>query len=151
MAIGILLRFSIMREGAHHTFLWWGFPTSTILSNLNLYNVRGEPVFSVLAAGCFCEKSGWIGKVEDVKLVLLNIKRTSTGNHFEEEDFYLDELWNRRISSIDSSRAIYHLVLWVRLFVHCRVVAVWWLANMQSFCFIIRFHNFATLETRLTY
>jgi hypothetical protein len=33
-------------------------------------NVRGELVFSVMAAGRFCEKSGWIGKVEDVKLVL---------------------------------------------------------------------------------
>jgi hypothetical protein len=31
-----------------------------------LHNVRGEPVFSVMAAGWFCEKSGWIGKVEDV-------------------------------------------------------------------------------------
>jgi hypothetical protein len=33
-------------------------------------NVQGEPVFSVMAAGWFCEKSGWIGKVEDVKPVL---------------------------------------------------------------------------------
>ena len=33
-------------------------------------NVREEPVFiSVMAAGWFCEKSGWIGKVEDVKPV----------------------------------------------------------------------------------
>ena len=62
-------------------------------------NVRGEPVFSVIAAGWFCEKSGWIGKVEDVKPVLLKKNRISTGNHFEEEDFYPDELWNRRISS----------------------------------------------------
>jgi hypothetical protein len=28
-------------------------------------NVRGEPVFSVMVAGWFCEKSGGIGKVED--------------------------------------------------------------------------------------
>ena len=28
-------------------------------------NVRGEPIFSVMAAGWFCEKSGCIGKVED--------------------------------------------------------------------------------------
>jgi hypothetical protein len=28
-----------------------GFPTSTILSNLNSYNVRGELVLSVMAAG----------------------------------------------------------------------------------------------------
>ena len=52
-----------------------------------------------MAAGWFCEKSGWIGKVEDVKPVLLKYKRISTGNHFEEEeDFYLDELWNMLIS-----------------------------------------------------
>jgi len=38
-------------------------------------NVRGEPVFSVMAAGWFCEKSGWIGKVEDVKPVLI-LKKT---------------------------------------------------------------------------
>jgi hypothetical protein len=62
-------------------------------------NVRGEPVFSVMAANWFCEKSGWIGKVEVVKPVLLKEKRISTGNHFEEEDFYRYELWNRWISS----------------------------------------------------
>ena len=64
-------------------------------------NVLGEPVFSVMGAGWFCEKSGWIGKVEDMKPMLLEEKnnRISTGNHFEEEDFYPDELWNRRISS----------------------------------------------------
>jgi hypothetical protein len=63
-----------------------------------------------MAAGWFCEKSGWIGKVEDVKPVLLNKKRISTDNHFEEEDFYLDELWNRQISS-----ALIHLgadIIW---------------------------------------
>jgi hypothetical protein len=63
-----------------------------------LANVPGEPVFSVTAAGWFCEKSDWIGKVEDVKLVLSKTKRFPTGSHFEEEDFYPDELWNRRIS-----------------------------------------------------
>jgi hypothetical protein len=51
-----------------------------------------------MVAGWFCEKSGWIGKVEDVKPVLLKNKRISTDNHFEEEDFYPDELWNRQIS-----------------------------------------------------
>jgi hypothetical protein len=30
--------------------------------------------------------------MEDVKLVLLKEKRISTGNHFEEGNFYLDEL-----------------------------------------------------------
>ena len=62
-------------------------------------NVRGEPIFiSVMVASWFCEKSGWIGKVEDVKPVLLKTKRISIGNHFE-EDFYPDELWNKWISS----------------------------------------------------
>ena len=51
-------------------------------------NVRGEPVFSVMAAGWLCERSGWIEKVEDVKPGLLKTKRISTGNNFEEEDFY---------------------------------------------------------------
>jgi hypothetical protein len=37
-------------------------------------NVRGEPGFSVMVAGWFCEKSGGIGKVEDVKPVLKKIK-----------------------------------------------------------------------------
>jgi hypothetical protein len=37
-------------------------------------NVRGEPGFRVTAAGWFCEKSGWIGKVEDVKPVLFKNK-----------------------------------------------------------------------------
>ena len=66
----------------------------------NRPNVQGEPVFSVMAAAWFYEKSVWIGKVEDVKPVLLKkTKRISTGSYFEEEDFYPDELWNRRISS----------------------------------------------------
>jgi hypothetical protein len=52
-----------------------------------------------MAAGWFCEKPGWIGKVEDVKRVLLKEKWISTGNNFEEEDFYPGELWNMRISS----------------------------------------------------
>jgi hypothetical protein len=33
-----------------------------------------------------------LGTVEDVKPVLLRAKRISTGNHFEEEDIYPDEL-----------------------------------------------------------
>ena len=52
-----------------------------------------------MAAGWFCEKSGRIGKVEDVKSVFKKKKQISTGNRFKEEDFYPDELWNRRISS----------------------------------------------------
>jgi hypothetical protein len=39
--------------------------------NYKQINVQGELVFSVMDAGWFCEKSGWIGKVEDVKPVLL--------------------------------------------------------------------------------
>ena len=61
-------------------------------------NIRGELVFSVMAADWFCEKSSWIKKVEDVKLVLLKKNQISTGNHFKEEDFYLNELWNMQIS-----------------------------------------------------
>ena len=61
-------------------------------------NVQGEPVFSVMAASWFCEKSRWIGKVEDVNPVLLK-NWISINNHFEEEDNYPDELWNRWISS----------------------------------------------------
>jgi hypothetical protein len=49
-----------------------------------------------MAAGWFCEKFGWIGKVEDVKQVLLKKmkkkQRISTNNHFEEENFYVNEL-----------------------------------------------------------
>jgi hypothetical protein len=37
-------------------------------------NVRGEPVFSVMVAGWFCEMYGCIVKVEDVKPVLLELK-----------------------------------------------------------------------------
>ena len=61
-------------------------------------SVQGEPVFSVMAAGWFCEKSGRIGKVEDVKPVFLKTNQIATGNHFEEEEFYPDELRTRRIS-----------------------------------------------------
>ena len=44
-------------------------------------NVRGEPGFSVMAAGWFCEKSGGIGKVEDVKPVLKKNKKNKNGFH----------------------------------------------------------------------
>jgi hypothetical protein len=37
--------------------------------------------------------------VEDARPVLLKKKRISTGNHFEEEDFYPDELQNMQIPS----------------------------------------------------
>ena len=51
----------------------------------------------------------------------------------------------------DSSKAGYHLVLGFRLSARYGLVAVWWMMNKRSFCFIIAFHNFATLENRLTY
>ena len=57
-------------------------------------------IISVMAVGWFCEKSGWIGKVEDVKPVLLKTQRISTGNHFEEGEFYRDVLWNRQIHPV---------------------------------------------------
>ena len=48
-------------------------PWNIFISFLKLHelqiNVQGEPWFSVMAAGWFCEESGWSGKVEDVKLV----------------------------------------------------------------------------------
>jgi hypothetical protein len=43
------------------------------------------------------------------------------------------------------------MVLGFRLYVRCRLVAVWWMANKRSFCFISAFHNFATLKNQLTY
>ena len=43
------------------------------------------------------------------------------------------------------------MFLGFRLSVRCRFVAFWWMTSMRSFCFIIAFHNFATLENRLTY
>jgi hypothetical protein len=48
----------------------------TELGDLNgkVSHVRGKSVFSVMAAGWFCEKPGWIGEVEDVKPVLLKKK-----------------------------------------------------------------------------
>jgi hypothetical protein len=36
----------------------------------------------------------------DVKPVLLKTKQISTGNHFEEEDFYPNELRNRHIQPV---------------------------------------------------
>jgi hypothetical protein len=79
----------------------------------------------------------------------LKKKQISTNNHFEEEDFYPDELWNRRISS--DLIHLGHLVLGFRLHVCCKLVAIWWMTNKRSFCFVIAFHSFATLENWLTY
>ena len=74
-------------------------------------NVRGEPVFSVMAAGWFCGKSGWIGKVEDVKPVLLKNKNGfQPATILRRRVIYPDELWNRWISS-----ALVHLgpdIIW---------------------------------------
>ena len=54
---------------------------------------------SVMAACWFCEKSGWIGRVEDVKLVLLKKKTDFNRQPFWGGNFYSNELWNRRNSS----------------------------------------------------
>ena len=51
--------------------MFWAHSGCQVLKVFFLLNVLGEPVFSVMAVGWFCEMSGWIGKVEDVKLVLL--------------------------------------------------------------------------------
>jgi hypothetical protein len=56
-----------------------------------LVNVRGERVFSVMAAGWFCEKVRLSWESGGCETGALKEKRISTGNHFEEED-YLDEL-----------------------------------------------------------
>jgi hypothetical protein len=120
--------------------------------NYKQINVRREPVFSVMDAGWFCEKSGWIGKVEDVKPVLLQKKSDFNRQPFWGGGFLLG--WIVKSADFilfDSSRARYHLGLGFRLFVRCMFVALWWTTNKQSFCFIIAFHNFATLKNRLTY
>jgi hypothetical protein len=115
-------------------------------------NVRGEPVFSVLAAGWFCEKSSWFGQVEDVKLVLVKKKSDFNRHPFSGGGFLPGWIVKHAdFIRFDSSRAGYHLVPGFKLSVRCRLVAVWWMANRRSFCFIIAFHNFATLENRLTY
>jgi hypothetical protein len=118
----------------HHCGTFW----LVLLQCCGGENVRGEPVCSVMAAGWFCEKSGWIGSVEDVKPVFLKIKhQVSIGNHFEEEDFYPGWIVKQAdFIQFDLSRAKYHLVLGFRLYVQCRLVSVWWMANMRSFCFI---------------
>jgi hypothetical protein len=99
-----------------------------------------EPVFSVMAAGWFCEKSGWIGKVEDVKPMLLNTKWNSTGNHFEEEDFRPVELWNRWISSGLIHRRPY--IIWLEGLSYLSVVDLyqfgeWW--TCEAFASLLHF------------
>jgi len=104
-------------------------------------NVSGEPVSSAMVAGWFCEKSGWIGKVEDVKHVFFNNKK---------KDFNWKPFWGGGFScwwivkyvdfiQFDSSRAGYHMVLGFRLCVCCKVVAVWWMTNRQSFATLLHF------------
>jgi len=119
-----------------------------------LSNVRGEPEFSVLAAGWFCEKSDWIRKVEDVIPMFFSKKKKT--------DFNWQPFWGggflpkwivkwADFISFYSSRAGYHLVIGSRLYVRCKLVVVWRMANMCSFCFIIALYNFATLKNQLTY
>ena len=146
-------QFTIPSNTSHNNLCggWSVHYRPTSLKRSPKSNVRGEPAFSVMAAGWFNEKFGWIGKVEVVKPMLLKIKRILTGNQFEEEDFYPYGLWNRRIIRFDSSRVGYHMVIGFRSYVRCRLVAVWWMANTLSLCFILAFHYFATLKNRLTY
>jgi hypothetical protein len=105
-----------------------------------------------MAAGWFCEKSGWIGKVEDVKLVLLKKKTYPNRQPFWGGGFFTGWIAKQvNFIPFDSSRAGYHLVLRFRSSVRYKLLAVWWMTNMRSFCFIIAFPYFATLENRLTY
>jgi hypothetical protein len=78
-------------------------------------NVRREPVFSVMAAGCICEKSGWLGKVEDVKLVLFEKKLDFNWQPFWGGGF-LPGWIMKHVDFIrfDSYRVGYHLVLGFR-------------------------------------
>jgi hypothetical protein len=120
------------------------------LEKLDGSNVWGEPVFSVMVAGWFCEKSGWIGKVEDVKPVLKKKKTDFNRQPFWGGGFLPGWIVKHAdFVRFDSSRAGYHLVLGFRLSVRCRLVAVWWMTNMRSFCFIIACQNFTTLKTGL--
>ena len=78
----------------------------------NRINVRGGPVCSVAASGWFCESPVGLGKWRMWKRCFFKQKRISTINRFEEEGFYLDKLWNRRISSALIHLGVgYHLVL----------------------------------------
>ena len=116
------------------------------------HNVLGEPVFSVMAAGWFCEKSGWIGKMEDAKPVILEKKTDFNRQPFWGGGFLPGWIVKRAdFIRFDSSRAGYHMVLEFRLYVGFKFRAVWWMANKWSFFFIIAFHELATLENRLTY
>jgi hypothetical protein len=118
------------------------FPAMTMLGVWwsRALNLVCEVALSVMAASWFFEKSGWIGKVEDVKPVLLKTKLDFNWQSFWGGGFYPHELWNRQISSdFDSSRAGCHVVLGFRLFVRCRLVAVWWMANMQSVAALLHF------------
>jgi hypothetical protein len=120
-------------------------------------NVRGEPVFSVMAARWFCEKSGWIGKVKDVKPVLLANLKINLKKGFQPAPILRGGFlpgWivkHANIIRLDLSRAGHHMILGFKLSIHCRHVVVWWMSNIRNFCFIIAFHIFVILENRLTY
>jgi hypothetical protein len=95
------------------------------LANLvtHLTNVRGESVFSVMAAGWFCEKSGWIGKVEDVKPNRCFLKQ----NGFQPATI-LRRIFTRmncetcKFHPVWFIKTGYHLVLGFMLYVRCRLV-----------------------------
>jgi hypothetical protein len=55
-----------------------------------LHNVRGEPVFSVMAAGWFCEVwLNWESGGCETGALKINKKRISTGNHLMRRTFTL--------------------------------------------------------------
>jgi len=82
--------------------------------------------------------------VEDVKPVLKKKQKTD----FNLQPFWGGGFWPGWIVKyavfiwFDSSRTGYHLVIGFRSSVCFRFVAVRWMANMRSFCFVIAFHNF---------
>jgi hypothetical protein len=63
---------------------WWS--RLVLVCEVALINVQGEPIFSVVAADLFCEKSGWIGKSGECET-----------NAFKKTGFQLTTILRRRI------------------------------------------------------
>ena len=73
---------SFHTRGMKDIHLWTCIPKGfIIMPKLFSLNVPEESVFNVMEAGWFCEKSGWIGKVEDVEPV------------FKKMDFHRQPFW----------------------------------------------------------
>jgi hypothetical protein len=112
-----------MREVAMAWLTWSGVEWSGVANN-----VPGGPVFSVMAASWFGETSGWIGKVEGMKPVLL--KKSKQNNGFQPATILRRRIFTRMKCELadfirfDSSRVGYHLVLGFSLYIRCRLVAV---------------------------